>query len=50
MKEKEDELNSIIIELRKNLETLQEKHAKEVSDKMVRSTLEFVLWLWLLKF
>lgn len=35
MKEKEDELNSIVIELRKNLDTLQEKHAKEEIDKLV---------------
>ncbi|KAH6834801.1 kinesin 1 [Perilla frutescens var. hirtella] len=34
MKEKEDELNSIIMELRKNLDTLQEKHAKEELEKL----------------
>ncbi|KAI3466204.1 hypothetical protein Pfo_022867 [Paulownia fortunei] len=34
MKAKEDELNSIIMELRKNLEALQEKFAKEEVDKM----------------
>lgn len=35
MKAKEDELNSIIMELRKNLESLQEKFAKEEVDKLV---------------
>ncbi|KAK6134930.1 hypothetical protein DH2020_031308 [Rehmannia glutinosa] len=34
MKEKEDELNSIILDLRKNLEALQEKFAKEERDKL----------------
>ncbi|KAG8365029.1 hypothetical protein BUALT_Bualt18G0060500 [Buddleja alternifolia] len=34
MKNKEDELNSIIMELRKNLEALQEKFAKEEVDKV----------------
>ncbi|KAG8386197.1 hypothetical protein BUALT_Bualt03G0123900 [Buddleja alternifolia] len=34
MKAKEDELNSIIVELRKNLEALQEKFAKEEQDKL----------------
>ncbi|KAK4491974.1 hypothetical protein RD792_002758 [Penstemon davidsonii] len=33
MKAKEDEFNSIIMELRKNLESLQEKFAKEEHDK-----------------
>lgn len=35
MKAKEDELNSIIMELRKNLEALQEKYTKEELDKLV---------------
>ncbi|KAH6788076.1 hypothetical protein C2S52_007628 [Perilla frutescens var. hirtella] len=35
MKENEDELNSIIMELRKNLDMLQEKHAKEELDKLL---------------
>ncbi|KAK6157153.1 hypothetical protein DH2020_011401 [Rehmannia glutinosa] len=34
MKEKEDELNSIILDLKKNLEALQEKFAKEERDKL----------------
>ncbi|KAH6781069.1 kinesin 3 [Perilla frutescens var. hirtella] len=34
MKENEDELNSIIMELRKNLDMLQEKHAKKELDKL----------------
>ncbi|PIN02357.1 Kinesin (KAR3 subfamily) [Handroanthus impetiginosus] len=34
MKEKEEELNSIIMELRKNLEVLQENFAKEELDKL----------------
>ncbi|KAL0293551.1 UNVERIFIED_CONTAM: Kinesin-like protein KIN-14C [Sesamum calycinum] len=34
MKAKEDELNSIIVELRKNLEALQEKFSKEEFDKL----------------
>ncbi|XP_051124891.1 kinesin-like protein KIN-14N isoform X2 [Andrographis paniculata] len=34
MKAKEDELNSIIMELRKNLESLQQKLDKEESDKL----------------
>ncbi|KAL8046444.1 hypothetical protein ABFS82_08G179000 [Erythranthe guttata] len=34
MKAKEDELNSIIMELRKHLEALQEKFAKEEADKL----------------
>ncbi|KZV56429.1 kinesin-3 [Dorcoceras hygrometricum] len=34
MKAKEDELNLIIMELRKNLECLQEKFAKEETDKL----------------
>ncbi|KAG6397822.1 hypothetical protein SASPL_139270 [Salvia splendens] len=36
MKEKENELNSIIIELRQNLDTLREKHTKLELDKSVR--------------
>lgn len=39
MKAKEEELNSIIMELRKNLDALQDKFTKEESDKLVRSTL-----------
>lgn len=35
MKAKEDELNSIIMELRKNLEALQAKFAKEEVDRLV---------------
>lgn len=35
MKGKEDELNSIVMELRKNLKALQEKFAKEEVDKLV---------------
>lgn len=35
MKAKLDELNSVIMELRKNLEALQEKLAKEEADKLV---------------
>ncbi|KAL8506117.1 hypothetical protein ACS0TY_017108 [Phlomoides rotata] len=34
MKAKEDELNSVIMELRKNLEALQEKLVKEEADKL----------------
>ncbi|KAK6154392.1 hypothetical protein DH2020_008640 [Rehmannia glutinosa] len=34
MKAKEDELNTIIMELRKNLEALQEKFTKEETDKL----------------
>lgn len=37
MKAKEEELNSIIMELRRNYEALQEKFAKEESDKLVSS-------------
>ena len=36
MKAKEEELNSIIMELRKNYASLQEKFMKEESDKLVR--------------
>lgn len=36
MKAREDELNSVIMELRKNLEALQSKFAKEEADKLVR--------------
>lgn len=36
MKNKEEELNSIIMELRKNYASLQEKCVKEESDKLVR--------------
>lgn len=36
MNEKEEELNSIIMELRKNYTSLQEKFVKEESDKLVR--------------
>ncbi|KAH6781835.1 kinesin 3 [Perilla frutescens var. hirtella] len=39
MKENEDELNSIIMELRKNLDMLQEKHAKKELDKLRESKL-----------
>lgn len=35
MKAKEEELNSIIMELRRNYEASQEKFAKEQSDKLV---------------
>lgn len=35
MKAKEDELNSIIMELRKNLDALQSKFAKEEVDRLV---------------
>lgn len=35
MKAKEDELNSIIMELRKNLEAFQAKFAKEEVDRLV---------------
>lgn len=35
MKAKEEELNSIIMELRKTIEALQEKCAKEESAKLV---------------
>lgn len=35
MKNKEEELNSIIMELRKNNASLQEKLVKEESDKLV---------------
>ncbi|KAL0302078.1 UNVERIFIED_CONTAM: Kinesin-like protein KIN-14N [Sesamum radiatum] len=38
MKAKEDELNSIIVELRKNLEALQEKFSKEEFDKLERDS------------
>ncbi|KAI3499121.1 hypothetical protein L1887_34914 [Cichorium endivia] len=34
MNEKEEELNSVIVELRKNYTALQEKLAKEESDKL----------------
>lgn len=36
MNEKEEELNSIIMELRRNYTALQEKFEKEESDKLVR--------------
>ena len=36
MKNKEEELNSIIMELRKNYASSQEKFTKEESDKLVR--------------
>lgn len=36
MKNKEEELNSIIMELRRNYTSLQEKFTKEESDKLVR--------------
>lgn len=35
-KNKEEELSSIIVELRKNLSSAQEKLAREQADKMVR--------------
>lgn len=37
MKNKEEELNSIIMELRRNYTSLQEKFTKEESDKLVRT-------------
>lgn len=37
MKNKEEELNSIIMELRKNYASLQEKFMKEEFDKLVRA-------------
>lgn len=50
MKAKEEELNSIIMELRKNIAELQEKFANEESAKLVRfagQCHEFLVWMFL---
>ena len=41
LKNKEEELNLIILELRKSLASLQEKLAKEESEKKVRRVISF---------
>jgi kinesin family protein C1 len=38
LKNKEEELNLIIVELRKSLASLQEKLSKEESEKLVRKS------------
>lgn len=51
LKNKDEELNLIILELRKSLASLQEKLSKEESEKLVRELvliLEYVLVLELL--
>lgn len=54
MKAKEDELNSIIMELRKNLEALQSKFAKEEVERVVRAltcdktSIDFLFWIIIL--
>lgn len=40
MKNKEEELSSIIMELRKNVSSLQEKFSQEESDKSVRDLIK----------
>lgn len=43
MQNKEEELNAIIMELRKNYNLLQDKCAKEESDKLVSSKLNYLM-------
>ena len=42
MTAKEEELNSIVMELRKKCASLQEKFAKEETDKLVRLVEEYI--------